>query len=549
MKKAFCLVISFVLIFSVLSGCSLYEQEQKNTDINALENIVLNKDLVEISKFNNIVKIDSIASGLDAYSFDTVLFDLAKGKTLCEVSFSEGMWISGLTENGFYAIDSMKKELKIYDKSGNIAKAKDFSDTDEPMYFCALSEDEKLFVYSNSQGTKLTAIDLSDNSKRYIDLEAPLRDVLSFKKDILRAVSIDGEVYEIDVNALSCNLLIADNRIKLFSSNYCLGETETNFLLANDKACYYVPISSANEVPFGFGTNGFATVSFSNNEYLLRFYDLKEHTVSYYSTDKPVELVCYLDNGNVLAVVGSSMDKEHKIIELKPKGSEKLTVLDEDTVVNQKENHTDASADLSSYEKLIQNVPLISQFPAYPTGCESVSAVMALNYSGNPISVEEFIDDFLPTSRDFRMENGKLLGPSPYEYFVGNPKSASSYGCMATVIQKALLECTLEPDRVINITDSTLLEICEKYIDNDIPVIMWVTINMLETNPINSWYLDDDTRYTWPGNEHCMLLVGYDENSYYFNDPYTGKLVAYDKTLTQNRFAELGRQALVILPR
>lgn len=544
MKKAFCLLTCISLIFCCFCGCSVYEK------LSTLENITLNKDIVEISQLNNILKIDSIAAGLDTYSFDTTLFDLENDKTLGKVSFSEGAWTSGLTENGFYAVDSLKKKLNIYDKAGNFLKTEDFSDTVEPMHFCALSEDEKLFAYSNSAGTSLNVINLSDSSKKTIGLTAPLREVLSFKDNILKAVSIDGEVYEVDTKALKTSLLLADSRIKLFSSNYCLGETETNYLLTNGKENYYVPISAANEAPIGLFKNGFATESFSNDKFLLRFYNLKEQTISYFTTEKAVEKICYLDNGKVLAVVGSSMDKEHKIIEVELSETEKLTVLDEDIILeNRKENNTDTSETVGTPEKLIKNVPLISQFPNYPTGCESVSAVMALNYSGNSISVEEFINNCLPKSRDFRMENGKISGPSPYEYFIGNPKSSSSYGCMATVIEKALLECTEEPERVVNITGSELKRICEEYINNDIPVIMWATINMIETNPKNSWYLDDGTRYTWPGNEHCMLLVGYDENNYYFNDPYKGKLIAYDKTLTEERFAELGRQALVILPR
>ena len=119
---------------------------------------------------------------------------------------------------------------------------------------------------------------------------------------------------------------------------------------------------------------------------------------------------------------------------------------------------------------------------------------------------------------------------------------------MAPVIEKAIRACIDDSQSVDNISGMALEDICDQYIDRDIPVILWATINMLETNPKNSWYLSDGTRFTWPGNEHCMLLVGYDDTKYYFNDPYVGKLVAYDKTVTEDRFAELGSQALVILP-
>ena len=43
------------------------------------------------------------------------------------------------------------------------------------------------------------------------------------------------------------------------------------------------------------------------------------------------------------------------------------------------------------------NVPYINQRMDYPTGCESVSAVMALQYAGVDITVDTFIDDCLDT--------------------------------------------------------------------------------------------------------------------------------------------------------
>lgn len=557
MKKLGCFILLIVFVFTGLVGCSINEAPSKNEGLQGAEDsisniigeITLDKDLAEVSHLNGIVKIDSIASGLDTFSFDTVLIDLEKGEKLCEVSFAEGAWVSGLTENGFYAVNTLAKKLKIYDKSGNIAKEVAFSDVSEPMHFCALSENEQYFVYTNPAGTQATVIRLTDNSKSVIDLASPPRNTLSFKDNVLKLVSIGGEVFELDVTKASYTLVLADNRIHRFSSHYCLGETESNFLLENAEGCSYVPLSSADEIVVGMGENGFATATLSNNGHLLRFYDLKKNTLSHSRSDEPVETICYTSDDSVLAVIGSSMERQHKLVALSLSAPEKLTVLTEDVAINNREETETPTGSPSSPDVLIENVPLISQLPAYPTGCEAVSTVMALRYAGYPISVEEFIDDYLPTSRHFYMENGKHFGPSPYEHFIGSPRSSASYGCMAPVIEKALCAYIKDDDKMKNVTNTSIADLCAQYVDNDIPVIMWVTMNMRETNPVNSWYLSDGTRFTWPGNEHCMLLVGYDDTQYYFNDPYTGKLVAYDKTLTQDRFAELGRQAVVVFPR
>ena len=95
---------------------------------------------------------------------------------------------------------------------------------------------------------------------------------------------------------------------------------------------------------------------------------------------------------------------------------------------------------------------------------------------------------------------------------------------------------------------TSLPDLCATYVAKGVPVILWATISMRETVPQNTWYLADGKRYTWPGNEHCMLLVGYDDTHYYFNDPYAGKTVCYARQLTEDRYAELGRQAVVIPP-
>lgn len=59
--------------------------------------------------------------------------------------------------------------------------------------------------------------------------------------------------------------------------------------------------------------------------------------------------------------------------------------------------------------------------------------------------------------------------------------------------------------------------------------------------------LDSKERFTWVSNEHCMLLTGYDEKGYYFNDPYENNgVVYYEKELTNNRYIAQKMQAIGI---
>ena len=75
---------------------------------------------------------------------------------------------------------------------------------------------------------------------------------------------------------------------------------------------------------------------------------------------------------------------------------------------------------------------------------------------------------------------------------------------------------------VANAMAADAQEICEKYINNGVPVLIWASINMKPTfiNLSNSWIVENTgERYFWKSNEHCLVLVGYDDENYYFNDP------------------------------
>ena len=85
------------------------------------------------------------------------------------------------------------------------------------------------------------------------------------------------------------------------------------------------------------------------------------------------------------------------------------------------------------------NVEYIDQSVRWPTGCESVSAVMALRFLGLPITVDEFIEKDL-ACKDLHRENGVLYGPDPNKYFIGDPHTNDdgSYGCYAGAIMDAI---------------------------------------------------------------------------------------------------------------
>ncbi len=191
------------------------------------------------------------------------------------------------------------------------------------------------------------------------------------------------------------------------------------------------------------------------------------------------------------------------------------------------------------------NAPLLHQFPDYPSGCELVSATMALSYAGESITADTVLSH-LPRSSRFYWKDNTRYGPSPYEYFLGDPRSENSYGCMAPVIKETLIRCLGTADRVTDATGQDLSTLCNTYIATGTPVIVWASIAMIPLEEEQQWTLPDGSLYTWPSNEHCLLLVGYTASQYIFNDPYTGTRVGYPRAVCEQRYAQMGKQALVV---
>lgn len=193
-------------------------------------------------------------------------------------------------------------------------------------------------------------------------------------------------------------------------------------------------------------------------------------------------------------------------------------------------------------------VPYISQEGTMPTGCELVSAVMVLHYYGCNISVDDFADNYVDMGPITFLEDGTMTAPNPNEAFVGNPQEYASYGCYAPVIANAINRVTDGSWQAQTTTGTSLEQLTQQYVWNGTPALVWVTIEMRESYEGSSWLITGtDDWFTWLSNEHCMVLVGADDSSYYLLDPYNSNgLVQYDKSLVTQRFAEMGSQSVVL---
>lgn len=598
-KKYVCRIVPLLLCAAVLVAVAVavavHDKTRPATEIGAFvgengksveriaEKLSLDAELVKASCMGSVAKIDIVTSGLDVCTVRVALLDLKSGDVLSETELPEGAWITGQTENGFYAVEQSKKTLYIYDNSGKLKYKNIFSDNEEWSSVCAVSEDERYFVYTLAKNGAIYVFDRDTCEEKMLVKSASLQESLGFSGGIMYAVGTDNTVIVLDIANSSVRTEVCDKRLNIYSPFYGIGTTETGFIAVGKTEASFIPFDSSDEITVGIGESGFVTAASDSKGSKLRIYNLKNKTVAEASISDAAENACYTGDGRLLVVAGDAKEKKHSLylcnIRDLPEAQLSVTAADipeedkaestasekeepESSVPENREPQSSVSetkppqsnAAASSFSesitltgtKNIGNVPIIAQRPEFPSGCESVSAVMVLKYFGEAITVGQFIDDYLPKSNEFYYENDKRYGPSPYEYFIGSPRASSSYGCMAPVIEKAISGYFGSSERVKNTTGTELAQLCKDYIDNDIPVMVWATINMINLKYTGSWYLNDGTYFTWPGNEHCLVLTGYDESYYYFNDPYQGKALKFAREKVEDRFAALGKQSVVV---
>lgn len=191
---------------------------------------------------------------------------------------------------------------------------------------------------------------------------------------------------------------------------------------------------------------------------------------------------------------------------------------------------------IESYYKM-EDFEWLSQNPELPTGCEITSLTSVLNYYGINVKKETMADDYL-----------KKGDGSYYKMFLGNPRDAGSFGCMAQpIVDAANLyfkknNVSMKASNVSGVTFDKILE----YVSQGVPMIVWNTMGMAPAYESQTLTLDG-REYTWIAPEHCVVVVGYDldNNEVYVADPMAGMVTRNLKTF-EERYDSLKRQAVYV---
>ena len=202
----------------------------------------------------------------------------------------------------------------------------------------------------------------------------------------------------------------------------------------------------------------------------------------------------------------------------------------------------------------MQHSEVIAQ-EEFKAGCETYACTMLLQTLGFDVDERRF-SDYLDVHWVITGIDGQLYGPDMNSAQAGD--IYTGWGVYAPAMAKYMNQYLKDArsDKIAEALEGlSLPELCERYVTKDIPVMVWATTQMLEPYPKDSWivnYVDENAKYeigdtfTWLQNEHCMVLVGYDEKNYYFMDSCAGKVSVYERAVSEERYAQLGSQAIVV---
>lgn len=511
----------------------------------------LQADTAALASRGDILKVDYIRPGLDSYTLFTAIHAVSDGKNLSRIACGTDDFTTGLTANGFFVGRLSDRAIDLYADDATLRKTVK-APTDAPLGELIISEDESYLLFNDLDAATICVSDIKTDTIVYslpFDSKLSLCGTRGSRFYLLKG---NKTLLTVDAAAGNCKETALRGTVCALTPDAYVtrsGKTCTVYTI-DGKKCGTVRLQSSEEILAAFSEKRLVTVTEEEDTFVTA-YDYNGSHFSYSFRSK-VLAAATTDSGAVALAIAENYGETPEIFLLQPEETaETVSPTAPKTSKAPPRATTSAHATVPvklSGQKMLADVPIIAQYPDFPTGCESVSAVIALQYAGVDISVADFVDRYLDKSTHFYNENGKRYGPDPHKVFVGDPRSTASFGCMAPVIENAVKKIVGSSMTVENRTGYTLPMLCKSYIDKGIPCVVWVSIGMLETYRSASWTLEDGSTYYFPANEHCMVLIGYSDTHYYFSDPYRGEHVKYACALAEQRFEEMGRQALVVMP-
>lgn len=198
-------------------------------------------------------------------------------------------------------------------------------------------------------------------------------------------------------------------------------------------------------------------------------------------------------------------------------------------------------------EKYFQ-VATVLQNPELPNGCEITALTAILNYFEIDESKKNMAKEYLP-KEPFKFEEGLKIGPDPNTAYAGDPREQNGgwYVFAPPIVEAAekVINDHQKSLRAENISGSNPEEILT-YMDQNIPVMVWVTKDLSAPVKRGGWYIDETNEFHASfTNLHTVVLHGWKDGEVYVMDPLKGT-VSYPEAKFFESYLALGSQAIII---
>ena len=188
----------------------------------------------------------------------------------------------------------------------------------------------------------------------------------------------------------------------------------------------------------------------------------------------------------------------------------------------------------------IENEITYSQFPNYPTGCESVALYILLKYNGVETTPDEIINRLKKGVLPYKIEN-EMYGGNPEIEFIGDPRNDYSYG----VFNGPIAEAANTFKENVNNKQGLELDEILSIVSEKRPVMVWTTIGNLPSKISAIWiYRNTGEKIYWKENEHAVVIIGYNDEQVIVSDPYTGRITRYNRDTFRENYNYMGKRAV-----
>jgi uncharacterized protein YvpB len=172
-------------------------------------------------------------------------------------------------------------------------------------------------------------------------------------------------------------------------------------------------------------------------------------------------------------------------------------------------------------DSIMLDVVQINQNPELRYGCEVTSLAMVLNYAGVKTNKMDLYRSIQKDPDPLQKSNGNIISwGNPADGFVGDMTGKQAGYAVFDLPMIKLINQKL-PGRAVNLTNQPFEQVLE-HVSAGFPVVVWTTGDYRLPDRWEQWNHGQQVIKT-PLDLHAVVLVGYDANYVYLNDPLSGK--------------------------